>query len=115
MVNYIKSRPLESRLFTKLCKEAKANYENRLLHTEARWFSRGKVLSRVYEVFSKSIRLFCIKHSEFRKFCLISFKVFPLAVHTLFPVLLPLLKTSHKFLLRNAPNLLRRFFYNVFS
>ena len=36
MVNYIKARPLKSRLFTKLCKEMKANYENLLLHTETR-------------------------------------------------------------------------------
>ena len=46
MVNYIKARPLKSRLFTKLCKEMEANYENLLLHTEARWLSRGKALSR---------------------------------------------------------------------
>ena len=45
MVNYIKARPLKSRLFTKLCKEMEANYENLLLHTEARWLSRGKALS----------------------------------------------------------------------
>ena len=48
--NYIKARPLKSRLFTKLCKEMEANYEHLLLHTEARWLSRGKALSRVYEL-----------------------------------------------------------------
>ena len=50
MVNYIKARLLKSLLFTKLCKEMEANYENLLLHTEARWLSRGKALSRVYEL-----------------------------------------------------------------
>ena len=50
MANYIKARPLKSRLFTKLCKEMEANYENLLLHTKARWLSRGKALPRVYEL-----------------------------------------------------------------
>ena len=43
MVNYIKAMSRKSRLFAKLCKEMEANYENLLLHTEARWLSRGKV------------------------------------------------------------------------
>ena len=50
MVNYIKARLLKSRLFTKLCKEMEANYENLLLHTKAKWLSRGKALSSVYEL-----------------------------------------------------------------
>ena len=55
------------------------------------------------------------QHNEFCKLYSISFKVFPLAVHTLFPALLPLLKTSLKLLLRNDPKLLSRFFHNAFS
>jgi len=50
MVNYIKIRPLKSRLLVKLCKEIEANYENILIHTEARWVSRGKALSRLYKL-----------------------------------------------------------------
>ena len=42
MINYIKVRPLKSRLFAKICKEMEANYENLLLHTEARCFHVGK-------------------------------------------------------------------------
>ncbi|GFV09180.1 SCAN domain-containing protein 3 [Trichonephila clavipes] len=34
MVNYIKSRPLKSRLFSKLCQAMEAKYESLLLHTE---------------------------------------------------------------------------------
>ncbi|GFW75755.1 SCAN domain-containing protein 3 [Trichonephila clavipes] len=50
MVNYIKSRPLKSRLFSKLCQAMEAKYESLLLHTEVRWMSRGKVISRVLKL-----------------------------------------------------------------
>ncbi|GFT02645.1 SCAN domain-containing protein 3 [Trichonephila clavipes] len=50
MVNYIKSRPLKSRLFSKLCQAMEAKYESLLLHTEVRWLSRGKVISRVLKL-----------------------------------------------------------------
>ena len=67
MVNYNKARPLKSRLFTKLCKEKEANYENLLLHTEARWLSRGKALSRVYELKEKMLAFFILKRQG--EFC----------------------------------------------
>lgn len=50
VVNYIKSRPLKTRLFKQLCNSMESKYECLLLHTEVRWLSRGKVLSRVYEL-----------------------------------------------------------------
>lgn len=48
VVNFIKSRPPKSRLFASLYEEVGANYVNLLLHTESRWLSRGKVLTRVF-------------------------------------------------------------------
>ncbi len=50
MINLIKSRPLNSRLFEVLCQEMGSGHEQLLLHTEVHWLSRGRVLQRLYEL-----------------------------------------------------------------
>ena len=46
-MNYIKSRPLNSRIFTELCsKELGSKYEH-LLHGESQWLSKGNVLKQL--------------------------------------------------------------------
>ena len=67
MVNYIKSRPLKSCLFAKLCKEMGANYANLLLHTEVRWMSHGKALSQVYELKDEMLSFFSLEKQQ--EFC----------------------------------------------
>ncbi|XP_068240084.1 SCAN domain-containing protein 3-like [Palaemon carinicauda] len=67
MVNFIESRPLKSRLFTKLCEELQAKHLNLLLHTEARWLSRGKVLSRVCERKEEMLTFLTLEQQE--EFC----------------------------------------------
>ena len=47
VVNFIKSRPLQNRLFSQLCKAMDSEYECLLYHTEVRWLSKGKVLKRL--------------------------------------------------------------------
>lgn len=49
-VNFIKSRALNSRLFRNLCQEMDSIHKQLLLHTEVRWLSRGKMLTRVFEL-----------------------------------------------------------------
>jgi hypothetical protein len=50
VVNWIRARPLEHRLFKHLLDEIEAHYGDLILHTEVRWLSRGKVLFRFQEL-----------------------------------------------------------------
>ena len=47
VVNYIKSRPFNTRLFRALCGEMGAELSGLLFHSTVRWLSRGKMLKRV--------------------------------------------------------------------
>ncbi|XP_042233739.1 SCAN domain-containing protein 3-like [Homarus americanus] len=50
VVNYVKSRLLQSRLFAQLCNKMCAGHDTLLFHSKVRWLSRGKVLQRVFEL-----------------------------------------------------------------
>ena len=50
IVNFIKVRPLQSRLFKILCNDMGSEHTALLLHTEVRWLSCGKVLVRLFEL-----------------------------------------------------------------
>ena len=66
MVNYIKRRPLQSRLLAKICEEMGEKFKNVLLHTEVRWLSRGRELCRVYKLREMMLQLFRENmHNEF--------------------------------------------------
>lgn len=50
IVNFIKSRSTNCRLFKALCDEMMSEHSALLFHTEVRWLSRGKVLTRLFEL-----------------------------------------------------------------
>ncbi|XP_060788693.1 SCAN domain-containing protein 3-like [Neoarius graeffei] len=64
VVNFIKTRPGNKRLFTQLCEDEA--HQTLLLHTEVRWLSRGKVLVRFMELQEK-IKEFLKDHN--RRLC----------------------------------------------
>ena len=50
IVNKIKGKALNTRLFIALCEEMGSEHTKLLVHTEVRWLSRGKVLTRLFEL-----------------------------------------------------------------
>uniref|UniRef100_A0A674JCF8 HAT C-terminal dimerisation domain-containing protein n=1 Tax=Terrapene triunguis TaxID=2587831 RepID=A0A674JCF8_9SAUR len=50
MVNFIKSRSTNSRIFHVLCEEMGSIHDCLLTHTEVRWLSLGKILVRLFEL-----------------------------------------------------------------
>lgn len=56
VINFIKARALNSRLFSLMCEDMGGKYQTLLLHTEVRWLSRGKILTRLFELRSEVFR-----------------------------------------------------------
>ncbi|XP_078504130.1 zinc finger BED domain-containing protein 5-like [Lissotriton helveticus] len=67
LVNFIKTR---ARLFAILCAEMGAEHDGLLFHTEVRWLSRGKVLTRIFEL-RNEVRQFllCLDPGKAEQLC----------------------------------------------
>ncbi|XP_050058667.1 zinc finger BED domain-containing protein 5-like [Aphis gossypii] len=62
IINFIKSRPLQNRLFKILCEDMGSVHTSLLLHTEVRWLFRGKILTRIFEL-RDEVRAFFLEHN----------------------------------------------------
>uniref|UniRef100_A0A3Q2PQY9 Uncharacterized protein n=1 Tax=Fundulus heteroclitus TaxID=8078 RepID=A0A3Q2PQY9_FUNHE len=78
IVNVIKSHAMNPRLFFILCNEMGAHFKQLLLHSEVRWLSRGKVLTRLCDLreevllFLAEINSPLVKHMEDMKLAYLS-------------------------------------------
>lgn len=72
-INFIKSRPLNSRIFSALCKEMGSDHEHLLLHCEVRWLSRGNVLKRLIEL-KEEVSVFLEQNPPTSKDAIFEFK-----------------------------------------
>lgn len=59
IVNCIKAKPLNNRLFKRLCEELGCEYKHLLLHTDVRWLSRGRMLQRIVDL-QEEVRQFLL-------------------------------------------------------
>ena len=59
VVNYVKSSALNTRLFSKLCKDMDADHTSLLYHTQVRWLSKGNMLSCIFEL-REEVKLFLV-------------------------------------------------------
>ena len=59
IINFVKSRPKNTRLFDILCEDMGSLHTSLLLHTEVRRLSRCKTLTRLFEMKSEA-RIFLI-------------------------------------------------------
>lgn len=63
IVNMIKGKSLNTRIFKVLCDEMGSEHTKLLFHTEVRWLSRGKVLTRLFEL-RDEVKLFMHQTDE---------------------------------------------------
>ena len=59
VVNFVKSSALNTRLFSKLCKDMDVDHTALLYYTQVRWLSKGNMLSRIFEL-REEVKLFLV-------------------------------------------------------
>lgn len=63
IVNFIRANPLNHRQFKALLKEYDSNYSDFVLHTDVRWLSKGKVLTRLWDLIEE-VKIFLTVKSK---------------------------------------------------
>ena len=68
VVNTIRGRALNHRLFRLFCEELGKEHTVLLYHTEVRWLSRGRVLSRLFELRDEIKEFLCKVGNEMAEY-----------------------------------------------
>ena len=68
VVNIIRGRALNCRLFRLFCEELGKEHTVLLYHTEVRWLSRGRVLSRLFELRDEIKEFLCTMGNEMAEY-----------------------------------------------
>lgn len=68
VVNSIKGKALQTRLFRIICEDMGSLHQNLLYHTEVRWLSKGKVLTRVLELKAELLMFFQDSKSKYSNY-----------------------------------------------
>ncbi|XP_028969107.1 zinc finger MYM-type protein 6-like, partial [Galendromus occidentalis] len=63
IINNIRHKALNSRLFESLCEEMDSEFKNLLLHAEVRWLSRGRMLMRFFAL-REEVSIFLRHHKH---------------------------------------------------
>jgi hypothetical protein len=67
MINYIKARPVKSRIFKQLCEAMSAEHTTLLFHTDIRLLSRDKALCHIVELQDQLLLFFEDEKPEYSK------------------------------------------------
>uniref|UniRef100_A0A8C2VH41 Zinc finger MYM-type containing 6 n=1 Tax=Chinchilla lanigera TaxID=34839 RepID=A0A8C2VH41_CHILA len=68
ILSFVKSNLLNSRMLTILCEEMGSEHVNLPLHAEVRWISRGRILTRLFELRHEMEIFLNQKHSDLAKY-----------------------------------------------
>lgn len=68
IINLIKSRALNSRLFTKLCQNLNSKHDKLIIHTEVRWLSKGRSLRRLLDLSEEVTSFLTVESPQMAEF-----------------------------------------------
>ncbi|KAG6937314.1 zinc finger BED-type containing 9 [Chelydra serpentina] len=105
IVNFVKNRTLNTRLFAALCVDLGADHKILLFHTEVRWLSKGNMLSRLFEL-KDEVEIFPKQQKKEELYCEFMDQTFQLSLAYLVDIFESLNNLNLKLQGNNAANII---------